>query len=159
MFQLWDVDENLNNTLLKIDDSGCISVNLDNMIKLLIRESDCLVKMGLELPIVCQSLYAKKNYFTLVNDSLQVGNSTKSKTINDFEDIDNKENFSENDDDMQDDEDEIIISQKKELFFKDSESLELTLEFYDDEGDVIKSFTNLDTIEDTYEITKIISFI
>ncbi|KAH9638219.1 hypothetical protein HF086_017311 [Spodoptera exigua] len=37
----------------------------------MIRESDCLVKMGVDLPIVCHSLYAKKNYFTLVNDSLQ----------------------------------------------------------------------------------------
>ncbi|CAH2103629.1 unnamed protein product [Euphydryas editha] len=68
---LWDVDDSLNNTLLKIDDSGRITVNLDHTIKLLIRESDCLVKMGLELPIVCHSLYAKKNYFTLINDSLQ----------------------------------------------------------------------------------------
>ncbi|CAH2208041.1 jg4780, partial [Pararge aegeria aegeria] len=69
---LWDVDDSLTNTLLKIDESGRITVNLDHTIKLLIRESDCLVKMGLELPIVCHSLYAKKNYFTLVNDSLQV---------------------------------------------------------------------------------------
>ncbi|XP_039763737.1 dynein heavy chain 5, axonemal [Pararge aegeria] len=68
---LWDVDDSLTNTLLKIDESGRITVNLDHTIKLLIRESDCLVKMGLELPIVCHSLYAKKNYFTLVNDSLQ----------------------------------------------------------------------------------------
>lgn len=28
--------------------------------------------MGVELPIVCQSLYAKSSYFTLVNDSLEV---------------------------------------------------------------------------------------
>lgn len=70
--QLWDVDDSLTNTLLRIDDSGCIVVNLDQTVRLLIRESDCLVKMGLELPIVCHSLYAKKNYFTLVNDSLQV---------------------------------------------------------------------------------------
>ncbi|CAG9558497.1 unnamed protein product [Danaus chrysippus] len=68
---LWDVDDSLNNTILKIDDSGRIVVNLDHTIKLLIRESDCLVKMGLELPIVCHSLYSKKKYFTLVNDSLQ----------------------------------------------------------------------------------------
>ncbi|XP_068620684.1 dynein axonemal heavy chain 5 [Battus philenor] len=68
---LWDVDDSLNNTLLKIDESGQITVNLDHTIKLLIRESDCLVKMGVDLPIVCHSLYSKKNYFTLVNDSLQ----------------------------------------------------------------------------------------
>nr|XP_034839773.1 dynein heavy chain 5, axonemal [Maniola hyperantus] len=68
---LWDVDDSLTNSLLKIDDSGRIIVNLDQTIKLLIRESDCLVKMGLELPIVCHSLYAKNNYFTVVNDSLQ----------------------------------------------------------------------------------------
>ncbi|CAH0703218.1 unnamed protein product [Spodoptera exigua] len=70
---LWDVDDCLNNTLLRIDDSGCVVVNLDHTIRLLIRESDCLVKMGVDLPIVCHSLYAKKNYFTLVNDSLQHG--------------------------------------------------------------------------------------
>ncbi|CAH4038579.1 unnamed protein product [Pieris brassicae] len=68
---VWDVDDSLNNTLLKIDDTGQIGVNLDHTIKLLIRESDCLVKMGIDLPIVCHSLYSKKNYFTLVNDSLQ----------------------------------------------------------------------------------------
>nr|XP_037868155.1 dynein heavy chain 5, axonemal isoform X1 [Bombyx mori] len=68
---LWDVDESLNNSLLKIDETGCVAVNLDKNIKLLIRESDCLVKMGVPLPIVCHSLYAKKYYFTLVNDSLQ----------------------------------------------------------------------------------------
>ncbi|KAI8431134.1 hypothetical protein MSG28_001183, partial [Choristoneura fumiferana] len=49
--KLWDVDDCLNNTLLKIDDTGRISVNLDHTIKLLIRESDCLVKMDVELPI------------------------------------------------------------------------------------------------------------
>ncbi|CAG9138633.1 unnamed protein product [Plutella xylostella] len=68
---LWDVDDSLNNTLLKIDNTGKICANLDHSVKLLIRESDCLVKMGIEMPIVCQSLYAKKNYFTLVNDSLE----------------------------------------------------------------------------------------
>ncbi|XP_060809519.1 dynein axonemal heavy chain 5 [Amyelois transitella] len=68
---LWDVDDSLNNTLLKIDASGRIVVNLDHAIRLLIRESDCLIKMGIDMPIVCHSLYAKKNYFTLVNDSLQ----------------------------------------------------------------------------------------
>lgn len=70
--QLWDVDESLNNTLLRIDGNGRIVVNLDHTVRLLIRESDCLVKMDVPLPIVCHSLYAKKNYFTLVNDSLQV---------------------------------------------------------------------------------------
>ncbi|XP_045541937.1 dynein axonemal heavy chain 5 [Papilio machaon] len=68
---LCDVDDSLNNTLLKIDESGRVAVNLDHTIKLLIRESDCLVKMDIDLPIVCHSLYAKKNYFTIVNDSLQ----------------------------------------------------------------------------------------
>lgn len=77
-FQLWDVDDSLNKTLLKIDDSGKINVNLDQTISLLIRESDCLIKMDVELPIVCQSLYAKKNYFTILNDSLEV--SVKIKT-------------------------------------------------------------------------------
>lgn len=70
--QLWDVDDSLNNTLLRIDGNGRIVVNLDHTVRLLIRESDCLVKMDIPLPIVCHSLYAKKNYFTLVNDSLQV---------------------------------------------------------------------------------------
>ncbi|XP_041986842.1 dynein axonemal heavy chain 5 [Aricia agestis] len=68
---IWDVDDSLTNSLLKIDDSGRLSVNLDHKIKLLIRESDCLIKMGLDLPIVCHSLYFKKEYFTLINDSLQ----------------------------------------------------------------------------------------
>jgi hypothetical protein len=66
------VDDCLNNTLLRIDEMGRICVNLDQTIRLLIRESDCLVKMGLDMPIVCHSIYAKKNYFTLINDSLKV---------------------------------------------------------------------------------------
>lgn len=66
------MDDSLNNTLLRFDEGGRICVNLDRNIRLLIRESDCLVKMAVELPVVCQSLYAKSNYFTLVNDSLEV---------------------------------------------------------------------------------------
>jgi hypothetical protein len=66
------VDDCLNNTLLRIDEAGRVTVNLDTTVRLLIRESDCLVKMDVELPIVCHSLYAKKHYFTLVNDSLEV---------------------------------------------------------------------------------------
>lgn len=49
-----------------------VKVNLDRTVRLLIRESDCLNKMGIELPVVCQALYAKRDYFTLVNDTLQV---------------------------------------------------------------------------------------
>lgn len=67
------MDDSLNKTLLTLEaDSGKVKVNLDPTIKLLIRESDCLTKMDLDLPVVCQALYTKRDYFTLVNDSLQV---------------------------------------------------------------------------------------
>lgn len=72
-FQVWDVDDSLNKYLLAIDDkTGKLKVNMDHTINLLIRESDCLVKLDINLPVVCQALYAKRDYFTLVNDSLQV---------------------------------------------------------------------------------------
>ncbi|XP_018911445.2 dynein axonemal heavy chain 5 [Bemisia tabaci] len=69
---VWVVDECLNKSLLDIsDDSGQLVVNLDKRITLLIREADCFYKMGLPVPVVTHTLYAKRDYFTLVTDSLQ----------------------------------------------------------------------------------------
>lgn len=62
----------MNNTLLAVDEeTNKVKVNLDRTVRLLVRESDCLIKMELELPVVCQALYAKRDYFVLINDTLQ----------------------------------------------------------------------------------------
>ncbi|RZF32385.1 hypothetical protein LSTR_LSTR001849, partial [Laodelphax striatellus] len=69
---VWVVDECLNKSLLTIsEESGKFKVNLDERIVLLIRESECLNKMGLPVPVVTKTLLTKADYFTHVNDSLQ----------------------------------------------------------------------------------------
>lgn len=73
LLQVWVLDECLHKYLLAIDkDSGKLKVNLDFRIKLLIREADCLIKMNVPIPHVTLTLLAKRDYFTLVSDSLQV---------------------------------------------------------------------------------------
>nr|CAD7258976.1 unnamed protein product [Timema shepardi]CAD7569562.1 unnamed protein product [Timema californicum] len=70
---VWLVDECLSRKLLLIcEESGRLKVNLDDRIRLLIREADCLAKMGLPIPVVTRTLLAKRDYFTAVNDSLQI---------------------------------------------------------------------------------------
>lgn len=70
---MWVLDDCLNKYLLAIDeDDGKLKVNLDFRIKLLIREADCLIKMGVPVPNVTLTLLSKRDYFTLVSDSLQV---------------------------------------------------------------------------------------
>nr|CAD7405488.1 unnamed protein product [Timema poppensis] len=70
--QVWLVDECLSRKLLLIcEESGRLKVNLDDRIRLLIREADCLAKMGLPIPVVTRTLLAKRDYFTVVSDSLQ----------------------------------------------------------------------------------------
>jgi len=49
-----------------------VKVNLENRVVLLFREADCLAKINLEIPIVALTILAKKDYFTLVTDSLQL---------------------------------------------------------------------------------------
>lgn len=51
--------------------SGKIKVNLEERVSLLIREADCLAKLNLQIPIVALTILAKKNYFTLITNSLQ----------------------------------------------------------------------------------------
>ena len=67
-------DECLTRHLLNLetDHSGKLSVNLDQRIPLLIREADCLAKLGIAMPVVTSALLSKRHYFTLVRDSLQV---------------------------------------------------------------------------------------
>lgn len=58
--------------MLTIDEkSGKIKVNLEERVSLLIREADCLAKLNLQIPIVALTILAKKNYFTLITNSLQ----------------------------------------------------------------------------------------
>jgi len=38
----------------------------------MIREADCLAKIGLPLPIVTRTLLSKRDHFVVVSDSLQV---------------------------------------------------------------------------------------
>ena len=67
------VDESLSKKLLTLsEDSGQLKVNLDHQVKQLIREADCLAKMGIPMPIVTSTLLSKSEHFVLVNDSLQV---------------------------------------------------------------------------------------
>lgn len=47
-------------------------MNLENRVVLLFREADCLAKINLEIPIVALTILAKKDHFTLINDSLQL---------------------------------------------------------------------------------------
>lgn len=70
---VWVLDECLHKNLLAIDnDNRRLKVNMDFRVKLLIREADCLIKMNIPIPHVTLTLLAKRDYFTLVSDSLQV---------------------------------------------------------------------------------------
>jgi hypothetical protein len=67
------LDESLNLKLLSFnEESGHLKVNLDHQMRQLIREADCLAKMGLPMPIVTRTLLSKRDHFILVSDSLQV---------------------------------------------------------------------------------------
>ncbi|KAJ9592734.1 hypothetical protein L9F63_015614, partial [Diploptera punctata] len=70
---VWLVDESLNQKLLALsEESGQLRVNLDHQVKQLIREADCLAKMGMPMPIVTNTLLLKADHFTVVSDSLQL---------------------------------------------------------------------------------------
>lgn len=49
-----------------------LKVNIHSTIPLLIREADLMAKMDLPLPMIALTLYAKRDHFSLVRDSLQV---------------------------------------------------------------------------------------
>ncbi|KAG5322537.1 DYH5 protein, partial [Pseudoatta argentina] len=69
----WVIEDCLKRSLLVVDEkSAKVKVNLENRVVLLFREADCLAKMNLEIPIVALTILAKKDYFTLVTDSLQL---------------------------------------------------------------------------------------
>jgi dynein heavy chain len=71
--QVWLLDESLNQKLLSLsEEAGCLKVNLDHKVKLLIREADCLAKMGVPMPVVTRTLLCKRDHFILVSNSLQV---------------------------------------------------------------------------------------
>ena len=71
--QVTMVDEGLQAPLLALcPQTGKLRVNLDPKITLLIREADCLAKMGVPVPVVASTLLAKRNYFNTVTDTLQV---------------------------------------------------------------------------------------
>ena len=60
-------------SLLAIDEStGNVVVNIESRILLLLRESDCLLKMNFEMPIIAKTILAKRDHFTLVKDSLRL---------------------------------------------------------------------------------------
>jgi hypothetical protein len=73
LVQVWLLDESLNQKLLSFnEESGHLKVNLDHQVRQLVREADCLAKMGLPMPIVTRALLSKRDHFILVSDSLQV---------------------------------------------------------------------------------------
>lgn len=49
-----------------------VQVNLESRITLLLREADCLAKLKLDIPIVALTILVKRDYFTVVHDSLQL---------------------------------------------------------------------------------------
>ncbi|XP_046389607.1 dynein axonemal heavy chain 5 [Ischnura elegans] len=70
---VWVVDECLSKKILCLcPDTGRLKVNLDQRIRLLIREAGCLAKMSISIPIVTLTLLSKQDYFTTVNDSMQL---------------------------------------------------------------------------------------
>jgi len=73
-FQVWMIDECLTRNLLTVDPEhgNKLEIHLDPRIPLLIREADCLAKMAIPTPVVTNVIFAKKTYFILVKDSLQV---------------------------------------------------------------------------------------
>lgn len=59
--------------LLKFKNTtNIVNVNFDSRLSLLILESSCMLKMGLQVPIITKALYFRKDHFTLVCDTLQV---------------------------------------------------------------------------------------
>lgn len=58
--------------LIADEKTGKIKVNLEGRISLLLREADCLAKLNLEIPIVALTILARKDYFTLITNSLQL---------------------------------------------------------------------------------------
>lgn len=52
--------------------TGKIKVNLESRIVLLFREADCLAKLNFNIPIVALAILAKRDYFTMVSNSLQL---------------------------------------------------------------------------------------
>ncbi|KAG8237937.1 hypothetical protein J437_LFUL017487 [Ladona fulva] len=70
---VWVVDDCLSQNILCLcPDTGRLKVNLDQRIRLLIREAGCLAKMSIPIPIVTLTLLSKQDYFTTVNDSMQL---------------------------------------------------------------------------------------
>ena len=73
LLQVWLIDASLTRKLLCLDpETGKLKVNLDHRIEVICRETDSFYKMKLKSPIVTETVFAKRNYFTLVYDSLQV---------------------------------------------------------------------------------------
>ncbi|XP_008556957.2 dynein axonemal heavy chain 5 [Microplitis demolitor] len=69
----WVIEDCLNKPLLVIDkESNKVKVNLESRITLLLREADCLAKLKLDIPIIALTILVKRDYFTLVHDSLQL---------------------------------------------------------------------------------------
>ncbi|XP_052132221.1 dynein axonemal heavy chain 5, partial [Frankliniella occidentalis] len=70
---VWVTDECLTRRLLSLEteNSGKLTVNLDQRVPLLIREAACLAKLGIAMPVVTSALLSKRHYFVLVKDSLQ----------------------------------------------------------------------------------------
>jgi dynein heavy chain, axonemal len=67
------VDEGLRQKLLTYNaELGKVKVNLDFRLMVLIREADCMAKMKIEVPIIALTLLTKREYFTTINDCLEV---------------------------------------------------------------------------------------
>ncbi|KAJ8672889.1 hypothetical protein QAD02_004150 [Eretmocerus hayati] len=69
----WIIEDCLQKNLLRLDDSTKkIKVNLDSRILLLMREADCLAKLKIDIPVIAKTILAKRDHFTLVQNSLQL---------------------------------------------------------------------------------------
>lgn len=67
------MEDCLQQTLLRMEvETGSLSVNLDHRIALLIRETECMTKMGLPVPNVTMAIFSKRDHFMRISDSLKV---------------------------------------------------------------------------------------
>ena len=58
--------------LVRHPDTGKLYVNFDPLIVELIRETDCMMKMGLEIPISARILFQRRDHLKSTEDKLKV---------------------------------------------------------------------------------------
>ena len=62
--------------LVKHPDTGELYVNFDPQVMTLIRETECMARLGLDIPPAAQNLRAKQQYLKEKYNNLMVGEAT-----------------------------------------------------------------------------------